>query len=483
MREPWCLLIMLSAITCPLCAAPDYFVDAVAGDDANAGRSPAGAWKTLAPVNALQLEPGSRILLRAGGEYEGPLNLTGSGLPGQPNVLTRYGQGAKPHIRGGPGSGPVVSLFNGSHWEIADLEISGGTTGVFAYAKEFGIARDLRFLRLDIHDIAGGLTGDDGGFLLKREGEDTYFEDLLIEGCTIQRADRNGILLTDYPTAKDTYHSRGVVIRGNSLRDIGGDGIFILGCDGAVIEHNVLRYAHQRVGRRPGERACAGIWPHRCNDTLIQFNEVSHTAVGGVTVWDSQAFDDDVSCRGTVFQFNYSHHNAGGFLLLCAGSRGTVARYNVSQNDAVATFTLESDGTGDVTIHNNAIHVGEGLAVTLFRNTFGAPDGLRFFNNVLHVEGRMVHSPRAITGIDCRNNAWFGEIGNRPGDPAAILAAPGLAAPGTGAEGFGSLGGYRLSPDSPCRGAGVEVPGDPGIDLFGNARPEGAAPWVGVQNR
>ncbi|NSW55040.1 MAG: right-handed parallel beta-helix repeat-containing protein [Armatimonadetes bacterium] len=480
MREKWCIILVLACLTCSRAAAPVYFVDAVSGDDSNSGRSPAGAWKTLAPVNALQLEPGSRILLRAGGEYEGPLNLTGSGALGSPNTVGSYGEGPKPHILRGPGSGPVVSLYNGSHWEIADLEISGGTIGVFAYMKEFGIARSLHFRRLDIHDVRGSLTGDDGGFLLKREGEETWFDDLLIENCTIERVDRNGILLTDYPTAKDTHHSTGVVIRGNHLRDIGGDGIFILGCDGAVIEHNVLRYAHQRVGRRPGERACAGIWPHRCNDTLIQFNEVSHTAVGGVTVWDSEAFDDDVSCRGTVFQYNYSHHNAGGFLLMCAGSRGTIVRYNVSENDAVATFTLESDGTGGATIHNNTIYVGPELSVTLFRNTSGAPDTLRFVNNIVHADGQMVHSPRGITGITCSNNAWFGNIRNRPEDPAAILSEPGLIAPGTGGEGFGTIGGYRLVPDSPCRGAGTAVPGDPGIDLFGNARPDGGGPWVGA---
>ena len=89
--------------------------------------------------------------LREGGEYEGPLNLTGSGLPGSPNTVGSYGEGPKPHIMRGPGSGQVISLYNGSHWEIADLGISGGTVGVFACAKEFGIARGLHFRRLNIH--------------------------------------------------------------------------------------------------------------------------------------------------------------------------------------------------------------------------------------------------------------------------------------------------------------------------------------------
>jgi hypothetical protein len=460
-----------------------YYVDAAAGSDANTGLSPQQAWQTLAPVNAAALVPGSRVLLKAGTTYAGPLVLTSSGKPGLPIVVGKYGAGAKPHIEVGPGGPPVVQVTNAEYLEVSNLELSGGIIGVFAYVKDFGVARHLYFRQLNIHDILGSTTGDDGGFLCKREGEDTWFDDLRIEDCVIDHADRNGILLTDYPTASDKHHSTRVLIRGNRLRNIGGDGIFILGCDGAVIEGNVLRYAHQRVGRGPGERACAGIWPHRCNDTLIQYNEVSHTAVGGLTVWDSEGFDDDINCNRTVFQYNYSHDNAGGFLLLCGAPKGTIVRYNVSQNDGTAVFTAESDGTGEALIYNNTIYVGAGRSIPLLRNTFGTPDGIRFANNIFYADGELTYNFGNAKNVTFDHNAYFGYHANRPADETAITADPLLMAPGGGGDGMESAAAYKLRPGSPCLGAGVAMPKAGGRDFFGARLPEGAAPSVGACDR
>jgi len=326
------------------------------------------------------------------------------------------------------------------------------------------------------------LIGDDGGFLCQREGEDTWFDGLLIEGCTIERVDRNGILHTDYPTASDKHHSQNVVIRGNRLRDVGGDGIFILGCDGAVIERNVLRYAHQRVGRRPGERACAGIWPHRCNDTVIQFNEVSHTAVGGVTVRDSEAFDDDASCRGTVFQYNYSHDNAGGFLLVCGGARGTIVRYNISQNDAIATFSLEGDGVEDIRIYNNVFYVGPGLTDNMTRNTMGTPRHVRYFNNIFYADGTMIYNFGSVQDTVFENNVFYGNHEGRPADPNAPTSDPLLVKPGRGGNGRTTVAGYKLKANSPCRGAGKIIPDNGGRDFWGHKVPRDKPPAIGVHS-
>ncbi len=385
-----------------------FYVDSEKGDDQNDGTSREMAWGTLARVNSAIFAAGTRILFKAGTSYKGPLRLHGSGKDGQPIVVDSYGTGAKPKIVAVPAEDAVVFLYNVEYWEVNNMDLSGGRKGVFVYIKEFGVAHHLHFRNLHIHDIPGGLRSDDGGFLLKREGVGTWFDDLLIEGCLIEHVDRNGILHTDYPTVSDKHHSQNVVIRGNRLQDIGGDGIFILGCDGALIERNVLRYAHQRVGRQPGERACAGIWPQRCNNTLIQFNEVSHTAVGGVTVWDSEAFDDDAACRGTIFQYNYSHDNAGGFLLICGGAKGTIVRYNISQNDAIATFSLEWDESEDISIYNNVFYVGSGMTVNMTRNTYGSPHNVRYLNNIFYADGTITYDFGSIKDMVFANNLFYG---------------------------------------------------------------------------
>lgn len=46
--------------------AADYHVDADQGDDARSGLSPDSPWRTLARAQAATLDPGDRILLRAG---------------------------------------------------------------------------------------------------------------------------------------------------------------------------------------------------------------------------------------------------------------------------------------------------------------------------------------------------------------------------------------------------------------------------------
>jgi len=461
-------------------AAATYYVDGEHGDDANAGTSPERAWKTLEKVSTATFQPGSRILFKAGAVYSGCLHLACSGAPGSPNVIDRYGDGPKPRLEG---QGSLVLIDNAQQWEIGNLELCGGRTGVFVQLKDYGAARHIHLKNLDIHDISGGTRGDNSGIRCSNSGPTTYFDDLLIEGCTFRHVDRNGILITDWPgPPSDEHRSVNVVIRGNRLNDIGGDGIFILACKGAVIEHNVLRCAHQRVGRRPGERACAGIWPHRCEHTLIQFNEVSHTAVGGLTVWDSEAFDDDSSCTGSIFQYNYSHDNAGGFIVNCGG-RGTIIRYNVSQNDATATFTFESDRVSDCTVYNNTVFVREGLRVELVRNTTGSPDGIRFLNNIFFINGKASYTFRGMKNVMFDHNAFFGNHVDLPADAHAVTGDPLLVKPGSGGEGLDSLGGYKLRDESPCRQAGTTIPDNGGRDFWGNAVPKTAPPDIGAHNR
>ncbi len=88
-----------------------------------------------------------------------------------------------------------------------------------------------------------------------------------------------------------------VFTRSNPAADLYGIGDFTAqkhwGCDGALVEHNTMRDC-ARLGKEAG--AAAGIWPWSCDNTVIQFNEVSdHKAP-----WDAQGFDSDWNCRGTV---------------------------------------------------------------------------------------------------------------------------------------------------------------------------------------
>ena len=54
-------------------AGRTFHVDGAAGNDANDGRCPQTAWKTLDKVNGTVFETGDRILFEAGTHYQGQL--------------------------------------------------------------------------------------------------------------------------------------------------------------------------------------------------------------------------------------------------------------------------------------------------------------------------------------------------------------------------------------------------------------------------
>ena len=79
---------------------------------------------------------------------------------------------------------------------------------------------------------------------------------------------------------------------------------------------------------------------------------------------DGEGFDSDLNSRNTIIQYNYSHDNEGGFLLICndgsqapadnAGNVGTIVRYNISQNDHHRGINIAGPVT-NATIYNNTI--------------------------------------------------------------------------------------------------------------------------------
>ena len=102
-----------------------YYFDASAGSDTNDG-SLMAPWKNLTKLDSVVIVPGSQILLRAGSIWTGQrLKFTGSGTEGNPIIVNKYGDGAKPLLAGNGliGDG-IVNLYNQSYIEINNLEIT-----------------------------------------------------------------------------------------------------------------------------------------------------------------------------------------------------------------------------------------------------------------------------------------------------------------------------------------------------------------------
>ncbi|MDR7156259.1 hypothetical protein J2W40_003100 [Sphingobium xenophagum] len=377
--------------------AANYYIDANLGQDSNDGSATA-PWRSLGRVNATTLRPGDHIFLAAGSVWKEPLVITRSGRRDAPITVGATGIGQRPRIDAGGVAEHGVAIMNAEYVRVSGLEVTndgppaGSRFGVLVAAQDSGVMRGIRISDMYIHDVRGtNDRKDNGGIVFSALGpkRPTRFEDIHIERNIVWRVDRSGIAgISDQVTKQRWFPSAGVVIRDNLVEDVGGDGIVPRGTDGALIEHNIVRYAGSRA---PGYTAA--IWQWSTDHSLIQFNEAAFTR----TRYDGQGFDSDFNSRRTTIAYNYSHDNAGGFLLVCSpkrsdqdnlGNRGTVARSNVSRNDGSRAFQLAGTVT-DVLIEGNVVHVGpkQDIQMVIATQWDGWASDVRFRNNVFAVAG------------------------------------------------------------------------------------------------
>ena len=469
-----------------------YYVDSQSGNDAHSGASRRQAWRSLEKVNGQVFQPGDQILFKSGGVWHGQLKPQGSGQAaanGQTkpviNKIGRYGSGALPRIEGEGQFLDALLLRNVEYWDVEDLEISNlGTnrepsrTGVRVVSDGFGAMHHIHLTKLFVHDVNGDLRKNFEGcgiFFENRGGNGSHFDDLVIENCHVARTDRNGICQRNGART----HSLGVVIRGNLLEDIGGDGIKLWGSDGGLIERNIIH-----GGRMRCDDYAAGIWPFDCDDTVIQFNEVS----GMKGTKDGQGFDSDYLCHRSLFQYNYSHDNDGGFMLICTPGNSynldTVIRYNISQNDGINSarvFNFAGDAK-NTKVYNNTIYIGpkQDLPLLQFGDWSGGnASNTQFYNNLFYVDGHVSYTWGKSTGNVFDGNVFFGGHNLIPPDAHAVTNRPSLRAPGSGRDGLASLAGY-----APRSGRafpkGIVIPNNGGRDFFGHPVSPDRAPSVGA---
>lgn len=500
-------LVLLAALVCvsaqgaggqtlpPQRTATTYYVDSIDGHDSNPGTTPAAAWKSLAKVNSTTFLPGDCILLKSGSVWEGQFWPKGSGAEGRPITVDAYGGGVRPIIRGNGLFEDAVLLKNQEYWEIRNLEITNtGATpavrrGVHLALENYGEAHHIYIRSLLIHDVNGvDKEKTNGGINYTSDGDrkPSRFIDLRIENNEIYHVDRSGIFgWSDRWQRSKWYPSLTVVVRGNALDDIGGDGIVVVATDGAVVERNVVGHANQR-----SEGYNVAIWPWSADNTVIQYNE----AYGTKGQRDGEGFDSDWNSKNTVIQYNYSHDNDGGFLLICddgsqkpedsAGNVGTIVRYNISQNDRTRGINIAGP-VKNTAIYNNTIYVGKDHKVDLILHAdwHGWADETYFFNDIFYVEGSAQFSyalSRAPDGAwktvpgfgQSRHNVfdsnvYYGHLVPAD-DPHALTADPKFVASGQGGNGRLSLSGYQLQPGSPARGAGRAIANNGGLDFSGD---------------
>ncbi|HAO99085.1 MAG TPA: hypothetical protein DCQ83_03455, partial [Fibrobacteres bacterium] len=405
-----------------------------------------------------------------------------------PIFMGTYGTGVIPLIQAQGQTPDALLLQNDSYWIINGLELTntGATrattrrTGVHLLSNGGSVLSGIRLRNLYVHDVNGSNvksnTNEGQGILFESATGTSRFDDLIIENCHLVRTDRNGICQYTSNNTRSTH----VVIRNNLLEDIGGDGIKVWGSNGARLEYNVIH-----GGRMRALDNAAGIWPFASDSTVIQFNEVS----GMKGIMDGMAYDADYQCRNSLFQYNYSHDNEGGFLLICAPgnsySQNTVFRYNISVHDGIDSariFQLGGKAT-NTWIYNNTVYVAASQHVPLISDnewSSGNADSTFFYNNIFYADGNVRYVWNKSTHNFFQNNVFYGNHITPPVDSRGITAKPPLINPGANANGLAAAGAYAFSGASAAFATGVVIANNGGRDYTGNIVPATSPPYVGA---
>lgn len=509
-------------------AGTTYYVDAVAGSDSASGTTTATAWRTLTKVNATTFAAGDQILFKKGQTWSGQLHPLGSGTATAPIMLGAYGTGSgRPKIDGGSvtgglGLGAAILLSNQQYWTITGFEVVNdtgtdnfGTTtaeglmryGILVDNTSDGVLSGITISGNYVHGVNGCFLcqqldahGNGGIIVLARDPatvdvntvSNESYANVRIAGNTVADVGRTGIGFFDL-----SYHSgnwtqvviaplsTGVVVHGNTVSRTDSDGIMVYGTEGALMQYNVVKDAGMRTDLSSTIPASAGLWPSRSMNTIVQYNEVSGTRLHGT---DGQGFDVDYFSVDTVVQYNYSHDNEGGFLLMMGGgSSNLVVRDNLSVNDAFVdkgVFTFSYGVQENTQIYNNTVVIPSGsTARPIYCDGCDAstPGTWSFRNNIVHNLGSGGYVYPNASGAVIQSNLFSGNHpASEPADATKLTSSPQFVAlPASAPSGLGSVSSYQIASTSPAKGSGVLIAGNGGVDYFDRAVSSTASPSRG----
>ncbi|MFJ9827387.1 right-handed parallel beta-helix repeat-containing protein [Streptomyces sp. NPDC101160] len=498
-RSPYAALA--AALAVPLLAAVPAQAAAPPGDRHHVDCAATGPgdgsaqhpWTTLTEADAHPYGPGDTLLFKRGTTCTGTLQPQGAGSAAYPFTIADYGDAPGRAVIDGAGAHDAVLLANTRHVRLTRLEITNAAApgsernGVRLRLTDYGAAPGITLDHLAIHDVRGGdhktLTGS-SAIHVAVEGTTvpSWYEDLEIHHNDIRDVDREGIYFKSRFSKRDLVGNQqdpsaypgpwtpslGVRIHHNTLTSIAGDGIKLDTTRGARVDHNRVDGFQLR-----SKAANAGVWTFNTDHTTVEYNEVS----GGGNTRDGMSFDADGASRGTVFQYNHSHDNKGGFLLICpysgAQTLDTVVRYNISTDDGARLVQNCWGPILNTRIHNNTFVNRTTVPAYLVQDDAGSPATTRhelaFSNNIFVSEGAAggYGFKNPTPGLSFDHDLFHGIAMTRP-NPGGLDADP-LLRPD-----------LRLGTGSPALSAGAVIEDNGGRDWFGNAVPATAAPNIGA---
>jgi hypothetical protein len=487
--------LVLPAVTA---RATNYYMDSVAGSESNDGKSPSTAWKTLtatSKANTTTFQPGDQLLFKRGCSWTGFLHLLGNGSSTARLVVDAYGTGADPIINAAgikesanSNACYAIGMWNKQYVTIQNLELtndaatSASRSGIhIAYSGTAGTTfSGVQILNNKIHNVRAltdsSLNAQSNAAIFIHI-EDTCtnkVDSLLIEGNELYDLRTGGIFQKNPPTyaGNPQLWATNEIIRNNIIDKTGTDGIVINGAMAPLIEANA---AYDCGINSDGFAYFGGMWSAiRCQDATFQFNEVArvHNMAPVTFLSDAQAFDADLGSLGVnLFQYNYTHDNEGGVLIMMseAVAKTVIYRYNISVNDDRRTNSgtqmpiKAQAGTNAAYVYNNVFYSTLDLGYRFQDN-----EANYFYNNIFYTKGAIY--PTKTTFL---NNCYYGHAAEVT-DAYQVTSDPKFVGPlptTAGADGFAAADVFKLQSSSPCINAGRSITtpiSNGGEDFWGN---------------
>lgn len=489
-----------------------YYVSSSEGNDYNDGLSKSEAWNSLEKVNSQEFEPGDKILFKAGDEWDGSLKLENiEGTEQAPIIFDKYGSSDsdKRPVLNGNGTtsdepysiytyydlvedktqSATIDVLDGSHLEFNNFEITNYNEDVMS--QRAGIAvktsatnqeewednphEGITIKNNYIHDVNGDPDGHkmgSGGILLLGNISDVLVDnnkviDVDIEGIRNAGLYKEGDIPENFPKKLSN-----IQFSNNEISRVQGDGMVMsnVGKNGSMKYNKVKEFANKDVGNVN----YAGLWVIAVKDTVVEYNEVYDGKYG---YNDGEAFDIDMFSEGTLFQYNYSHNNNGGFMLFMSGSTDSVVRHNVSVNDGggedqeIFHYLPQSEEDAPL-IYNNTFFTDSDIDTQIFRNDTAESVYPKLYNNIFMSKGDVTMGAPKFNNGEIKNNNFYPgtEFKNQDFEDLIFedntFQSPKLSRPGeepkdiiieTNTFNSTVLEGYKLMDGSSSIDAGIDV--------------------------
>ena len=429
----------------------NYYIDSVAGLDANNGTTIATPWKSVSKVNTKTLVASDKIYLKCGSVWNGEqLKFLGSGSSANPIIVDQYGTGVKPILNGNgltTANQGVVYLYNQDYIEINNLEITNypltsesianpnsiffvglfelganpygaDRRGVMVAIKDKGVCNHIYLKNLNIHHIKGQLGNGQltvNGAIPKRTGgiyfavlneataSNSRFNDVLIDNCAINYCENTGLAFDNednvyYPGGLElaSWTARkftNIKVSNNVIHHIGKNAMIIRCTDETgLIEYNTC---YETALGTTGNT----MFSARAKGTVFQYNEgyfnrstTQNVDPGSI---DGSMYDPDYGSVGVIFQYSYSHDNSEGIYWGCntrGSNNNTSGIPDPEDVGCTLRYCISQNDMGDLIFFNYPSAGNE-----IYNNIFYIKSGLS--SKIIHESGTKNHSYNFFNNI------------------------------------------------------------------------------------